>query len=205
MINVISIVEGDGEVAAVPVLLRRIHQWLTPQIPVNVWKPIRVRRDQFLRRDDVFRKQLLLASAMCQVPGWILIILDADDDCPQVLAADIHARAKLVLPEREISVVLANREYEAWFIAAAQSLAGKRGFVLPDVLPEAENIRGAKQWMSKQIQSGAYHPMIDQPAFSAQVDLSAAHENSRSFRKLCSDWTRLHRLVVAVDEDKFRK
>lgn len=199
MINVISIVEGDGEVAAVPVLLRRLNQWLSPETPVNVSRPIRVRRDQFLRRDDIFRKQLLIASAMCQAPGWILIMLDADDDCPQDLADQIRAKAKLVLPERAISVVLANHEYEAWFVAAARSLSGKRGFVLPDAVPEAETIRGAKQWISKQIPRGAYHEVIDQPAFSALVDLNEAHERSRSFRKLCSDWTTMHRLVVALE------
>lgn len=202
MINVISIVEGDGEVAAFPVLLRRINEWLTPQIPVNVPKPIRVRRDQFLRRDDVFRKQLLLASAMCQAPGWIVILLDADDDCPRDLAADIHAKAKLILPDREVSVVLANHEYEAWFVAAARSLAGKRGFVLPDAVPEAEAVRGAKQWMSRQIPKGAYHEVVDQPAFSALVDLDEARENSRSFRKLSSDWIKFHQLVVPAGEDE---
>jgi hypothetical protein len=198
MINVISIVEGDGEVAALPVLLRRVSGWLTPQVAINVARPIRVRRDQFLNREDIFSKQLLLASKLCLSPGWIMILLDADDDCPQDLAADIYARAKLILPEREISVVLANHEYEAWFVAAAISLDGKRGFVVPPKIPEAEVLRGPKQWISKQIPQGAYHEVVDQPALSAAIDLTLAHENSRSFRKLCSDWTKLVKTVMLV-------
>jgi hypothetical protein len=35
------IVEGDGEVAAVPVLLRRLGMWLTPDaFPDILWPPI---------------------------------------------------------------------------------------------------------------------------------------------------------------------
>lgn len=198
MINIISIVEGDGEVAAFPILLRRISGWLTPQVPINVARPIRVRRDQFLNRDDIFSKQLLLASKLCVSPGWIVILLDADDDCPQDLATDIYARAKLILPDREISVVLANHEYEAWFVAAAASLGGKRGFVVPAIIPEAEILRGPKQWVSKQIPQGAYHEVVDQPALSAAIDLTLAHKNSRSFRKLCSDWTKLIKTVIPI-------
>ena len=32
---VTPIVEGDGEVAALPVLLRRIGAWLSPDVPVT--------------------------------------------------------------------------------------------------------------------------------------------------------------------------
>lgn len=34
----------------------------------------------------------------------------------------------------------------------------------------------------------SYYEIADQPAFSAKFDLQQAHENSRSFRKLCSEW-----------------
>lgn len=196
MISVVSIVEGDGEVAALPVLLRRLGEWLTPGKTLNIGRPIRVRREQFLNRDDIFCKQLTVAASMCPDPGWILILLDADDDCPEDLAETIHERAAAVAPGRNISVVLANREYEAWFIAAAESLDGKRGFASPARVADAESVRGAKQWMSKQIRQGAYHEVVDQPAFSAHMDLQQAHDNSRSFRKLCGDWTNLMGMVA---------
>ena len=190
MISIVSIVEGDGEVGASPVLLRRIGEWLTPDKVLNIGRPIRVHRGQFLNREEIFRKQILLASNMCPAPGLILIVLDADDDCPRELGAILLGKAAAIVPDRNISVVLPNREYEAWFLASAASLNGKRGFTCPVALPDAESIRGAKQWMSKQIKQGAYHEVVDQPAFSAHMDLQLAHNNSRSFRKLCSDWTR---------------
>lgn len=189
MINVVSIVEGDGEVAALPVLLRRINEWKNPDVLCNVLRPIRVRRDQFLNRQDVFSKQLQIAAALAEDDGWVLILLDADDDCPKDLASQVLQRATEVIPHRRVSVVLANKEFEAWFIASVDSFNGRRGFVLgKTVVPDAETIRGGKEWISKHIPDGKYHEVTDQPAFAAMIDLEAVHEKSRSFRKLCKEW-----------------
>ncbi|RKT44953.1 hypothetical protein BDD21_2361 [Thiocapsa rosea] len=105
MTTVVSIVEGDGEVAALPILLRRICAWLTPDVHAAVSQPIRVRRDRFLNRDDEFRRHLLLAAAKSGEKGWILVLLDADDDCPAELAAQVLERARAVVPHRAVSVV----------------------------------------------------------------------------------------------------
>lgn len=189
MISIASIVEGDGEVAALPVLLRRLNEWRPGTAYAHALPPIRVRRDRFLNRDEEFRKQLLLAAAKCGEQGWILVLLDADDDCPVTLAADVYQRAQQHVPHRRLSVVLAKREYEAWFVAAARSLDGHRGFRCPDEMPvDAEIPRDAKGWMRQSMASGTYKEMLDQPAFTAQFDLQQAFDNSRSFRKLCKEW-----------------
>lgn len=188
--KVAAIVEGDGEVAAFPVLLRRLRDWLTPDnYFVEINTPIRVHRNQFLNKDEEFRSKLLLARAKCEESGWILVLLDADDDCPAELGTRILARAKNIVPDRRISVVLANREYEAWFIAAAESLNGQRGFSISSVdQREPEHIRDAKNWISSRITEGKYREVTDQPAFSSWMDLPQARNNSRSFSKLCSEW-----------------
>jgi hypothetical protein len=190
---VVSIVQGDGEVAALPVLLRRIGHWLSPNEHIHVSRPIRVRRDQFLNREEVFRKQLKLAALQCSRPefesAWILIVLDADDDCPAELALAILERTRRIIPHQRVSVVLPNREYEAWFIAAGASIHGSRGFALGPVRPpDAESVRGAKEWLKERMAHRRYSEILDQPAFSGIMDLDQAHANSRSFRKLCSEW-----------------
>ncbi|MBP8137804.1 MAG: DUF4276 family protein [Alicycliphilus sp.] len=189
MIPIASIVEGDGEVTTLPILLRRLATEREPAALVQPLPPIRVRRDRFLNKEDEFRRQLLLASAKSGDAGWVLIVLDADDDCPKTLGAEIWQRAQQHIPHRKLSVVLANREYEAWFIAAAQSLRGMRGF---DIAPQepiaAETPRNAKGWMREHMQGGKYSEILDQPAFTAKFDLQQAFENSRSFRKLCKEW-----------------
>jgi len=189
MISIASIVEGDGEVAALPILLRRLAAELEPTAVVNLLQPIRVRRDRFLKKEEEFRRQLLLAAAKSGEQGWILIVLDADDDCPKTLGIDIRQRAQQHVPHRKVSVVLATREFEAWFIAAAASLNGARGFSMaPNEQIQAETPRNAKGWMRERMKGGTYSEILDQPAFAAKFDIQQALENSRSFRKLCKEW-----------------
>ena len=192
MMAVASIVEGDGEVAAFPVLLRSLNDWRTPSALVDVLHPIRVRRDRFLNREQEFRRHLLLAASKCGPDGWIIVLLDADDDCPAELGPATLERARAVAPHRHISVVLANREYEAWFIAAAESLHGQRGFSIgpAEDHPDAERPRNAKGWVAERMVGGTYREVTDQPAFSARMDLDEAFAHSRSFRKLCREWGR---------------
>lgn len=187
--KIASIVEGDGEVAALPVLLRRLAEWRISQHYPDVLPPIRVRRDRFINRDEEFHRHLQLAAGKCGHDGWILILLDADDDCPATVGPDILQRARACVPHRPISVVLANREYEAWFIAAAESLHGCRGFNYdPANAPEPESPRNAKGWVKEHMTSGAYGETTDQAALTARMDLQRVFDQSRSFRKLCSEW-----------------
>ncbi|WP_460877127.1 DUF4276 family protein [Rhodanobacter koreensis] len=192
MTNVSCIVEGHGEVAAVPVLLRRIAAWRSPNSIFDVQVPIRVSRDRFLNREDQFSRFLQLAGSKCGDDGWVLVLLDADDDCPAALGPQILARARNVLPHRSISVVLANREFEAWFIGAVESLNTHRGLMIAavDLGIDPELPRDAKSWLGHRMTSGTYGPTTDQPAFSARMDLLQAHNRCRSFRKLCDEWDR---------------
>ncbi|AUB84687.1 hypothetical protein THSYN_07535 [Candidatus Thiodictyon syntrophicum] len=191
MQTVASIVEGDGEVSALPVLLRRLGEWLTPDVYTEIATPIRVRREQFLNKDDVFSRHLKLAAAKCGETGWVLILLDADDDCPATRGPEILDRARRVVPHRSVSVVLANHEYEAWFLAAAQSLDGQRGFRFdPADGVDPEVPRNAKGWIGHRMVGGVYREITDQPALTARMDLDQARARSRSFRKLCSEWSR---------------
>ena len=189
--KIASIVEGDGEVAALPVLLRRLIEWRALDCYHHVQMPIKVRRDRFLNRDEEFRRMLHLAAAKCGDGGWILVLLDADDDCPATLGPQIATRAAQCVPHRSVSVVLANREYEAWFIAAATSLNGHRGFTLdPTDRTDPETPRDAKGWLKRRMDGGAYGETTDQPAFTACMDLQQAFDHSRSFRKLYKEWAR---------------
>lgn len=189
MTAVASIVEGAGEVAALPVLLRRLAAWRGPVDYVEVLTPIRVYKDRFLNRAEEFSRHLQLAAAKCGETGWVLILLDADDDCPAQKGALVLDKAKSLIPHRRIAVVFANREYEAWFIAAAESLNGCRGFRCDaqDVRADPEVPRDAKGWMREHMPN-SYGETTDQPAFSQIFDMDLAHQRSRSFRKLCAEW-----------------
>jgi hypothetical protein len=187
--RVSSIVEGDGEVEALPVLLRRLALWKNAATKIDPLRPIRVKRNRFLNRDEELNRHLQLAGAKCGEDGWILVLLDADDDCPADLGSTILLRARAMLPHRKISVVLANREFEAWYIGAALSLNGRRGLVLEvgDDLVDPERPRDAKGWLAARMPAG-YGETTDQPAFAARMDLQMAFDRCRSFRKLCTEW-----------------
>lgn len=132
-----------------------------------------------------------LAADKCGEDGWIIVLLDADDDCPAELGIKILERAHVCIPHRRVSVVLANREYEAWFIAAAESLNGLRGFSFdPTEIIDAETPRDAKGWIKRHKSDKSYGETTDQPAFSARMDLQLVFDRSRSFRKLCTEWSR---------------
>lgn len=190
MSKVACIVEGHGEVSALPLLLRRLALWRSGTAWVDVDRPIRVKRDRFLNREEEFRRHLLFAAGKSGANGWILILLDADDDCPVELAGIILTRASNLLPDHRISAVVANREYEAWFIASAASLDGHRGLQISvdDMAINPEAPRNAKGWLGNRMKGNSYGPTTDQPAFTQVMDLESAYSRSRSFRKLCSEW-----------------
>ena len=89
--------------------------------------------------------------------------------------------------------VVVEREYEAWFLAAARSLRGKRNVNVDAEPPQdPEEIPGAKEYLERQlfIPGAAYSPTIDQPALTALFDLLEARRCS-SFDKLWRDLERL--------------
>jgi hypothetical protein len=95
-------------------------------------------------------------------------------------------------------VVLANREFEAWFLAAAPSLSGKRGLVEGLTLPrDAERPRDCKGWLSAhRVDGRGYKPTSDQAALAATFDLQMARKHSSSFDKLWRDMERLLRATA---------
>lgn len=190
MKTIATVVEGHGEVQALPILLRRLAQEVAGTASVAVPTPFRLPRGQFQRADELERA---VAVAARRVPGagGVLVLADADDDCPVELAADLLARAQSVAAGRRVEVVLAQREYEAWFLASLESLGAH-----PDVHvagPFAgypESIRNAKGRVAQFMPNAKYSETRHQPAFSALMDLEAAAA-CRSFRKLQSSMERL--------------
>ncbi len=187
MLSIATIVEGHGEVQALPLLLRRIAREVEVDLSVEVPRPIRVKRDKVVKAGELERV-VELAARKGGTEGCILILLDADDDCPRDLAPELLRRAREARPDREVRVVLAKAEYEAWFLAAAESIAGKRG-ISPSVTPpvDPESIQSPKAWLRRHMPSDQpYRESLDQAALSAVFDLEAARA-APSFDKLWRD------------------
>lgn len=140
--HIAAIVEGESESLCIQILLKRVWKaFVLPKCgePVNVLEPFRSPRASLVKEDDpLLVKRVEEASRRLKQymrapgdSGLILVLLDADDDCPLLLAPRLLARARAARPDMDVDCVLAKRELENWFKAAAESLAGVQGFPTP--------------------------------------------------------------------------
>lgn len=188
---IVPIVEGHGEIEAVPVLLQRLSIVLAPDNYTEVRRPIRVRKGVLVKHDQLAR-YVELAARQHGGTGATLVLFDADDDCAATLGPELQAVAESVRPGALVAVVMAVHEFEAWLIAAAESLRGRRGLPIDlEAPPTPEAIRDAKGWLRKQRVDGlSYSPTVDQPALTAAFDLDVARARCPSFDKLARELER---------------
>ena len=154
-------------------------------------RPIRVQRQRVLKAGELERA-VDLAARQAGTGGCVLILLDAETDCPRELAPHLLRRAREARRDRNIRVVLAKAEYEAWFLAAADSIAGQHGIGASTEPPDdAEAVTGAKEWLRARMPRGrSYRETLHQPALTAIFDLDVAR-SAPSFDKLWRDVSEL--------------
>jgi len=196
-----AIVSGHGEVEAVPVLIRRIARQVVPGAAVDLDPVLRVPEAHLLREGELERQVERAARKMCG-RGAILILIDCDRDggCPAREGPALAHRARRARSDMEISVVLAKKEYGAWFIAAAESLRGQCGLAQDLAAdPDPENIRGAKEWLSRHMpRNRRYAETTDQAALTSVFDMEAARR-ADSFDKCYREIVRLLTILRAVE------
>ncbi len=177
------IVEGHGEVAAAPILLRRLLV-SAECYDVGVGRPIRRTQSQFRSRETV---QAAVRLALLQPDcASVVLLFDGEDECPIELARQVRGWAKEAAGDVPCDVIIAYREYETWFVAALESLRGHHGIQIDaDAPANPESRRDAKGWLEEFMpRHCAYSETGDQPGMSAIFDMGLAHQRNRSFRKL---------------------
>lgn len=179
MIRIAAVVEGYGDVQALPVLLGRIGGQLGQSFIAS--DPIRAGEWKLLKGLGRLEKSLDLAHS--RRPDLILVALDLDDGC--VLQELQHAEQRINDWKNgrtiEVEVAFLAREYETMFLHAAASLNLPNSSAIPQ---NPDMIRGAKERM-KDIMGRRYRETQDQRAFSGSVDLTLLYNASRPFRRLC--------------------
>ncbi len=186
-----AIVGGVGECDAVPILVRRIARTIDPALIPVVDPVLRVPESRLIKQGELERT-VDLAARKIGNQGGILILLDCDDGCPAKEGPELLRRSVATHRNLHISVVLAKREFEAWFLAAAESLRGRRGLMSDLTAPaDPEAIRGAKEWLADRMPlEQAYSETTDQPALTELFDLEAARRTD-SFDKCYREIVRL--------------
>jgi hypothetical protein len=195
---VACIVEGQGDFNPAPVLLRRLVKFLNPDVYVDV-QPFRVSRSKLVLHGELERA-VERAGRGLRSPGAVLIVIDGDDDCPKQLAPVLLSRATGTANGRwPVGVVIAKSEFESWFIAAAESIAGHSG--LPPGLfapSDPESIRDAKGWLQKAMPPGRkYSETVDQASLAAKFDLNVARR-APSFDKMYREIERFCSPAITV-------
>ncbi|HOT29668.1 MAG TPA: DUF4276 family protein [Candidatus Ozemobacteraceae bacterium] len=179
------IVEGHGEIEAVPILLRRILDEAGVR-GVDILKPMRQKRSA-LCSETGLRSVLSLAARRGDCRG-ILVLFDSDGDCPRSLVTRLNELVSSLGLAHRCEIVIPNPEFEAWFVGGISSLSGYRD--LPADLeppPQPEMGKGKKGYIESLLPPGrAYSERVDQPKFSARFDLGQAWRTCRSFRRLTS-------------------
>lgn len=163
--TIAPIVEGHGDVDAVPLLIRRI----SPSLIVK--RPVRFPRNRLIENKHLERAARIAASNIAD-RGAVLLVMDADEDCAAKLGPDLERRLECILPRRLCRVVLVVREFEAWIVGGHAAF----GIADPD---QAGDLKGRIR-----SQFGVYKETVDQPRLIAEADLELLMERSRSFRRL---------------------
>ena len=179
MKRIVCIVEGHGEVLAVPVLCRRVLGWLE----IDGWfvdrAAIRIPRsrlvDEKLTPPGVgSHLERAVELAYRNSAAAALVVCDSDGDCPVKWSQEAREAIRSRLPGDAVMVV---KEFEAWFLWS-MSDARRRERRIGD----PDRIRGAKNAFSKVRPD--YKPSVHQVEEVKRLSLDRVYRSSRSFRKL---------------------
>jgi hypothetical protein len=180
----ILIVEGQGDVSAIPVLVRSVlhangiydvQLAPRPKTNVEVRKLSRAgeieRYVEYCNRDD---------------GDSILIAIDCDDFCPLQVSSEWACRIRKLPFRKPVAICLFRCEYEAILLPSINIIANRypafnwNNVHCPD---DIENIRDVKGLISNMMpKDRAYKETRDQARFTACIDLDLSRSNSRSFR-----------------------
>jgi hypothetical protein len=176
----VCIVEGRGEVEAIPCLCLRVRNhlqawsWLVDPQPVRRSRSLLVDERQPSPhrppREDELERAVELAVR--RPADAVLVMCDSDDDCPAVWGPPA---TRLVARRTRGAAIMPVREYEAWLLAShlrSATLEGRR----------LDQVRDAKGKLSKLV--NGYTPTVHQRRLTEQMDLDVVRMFSDSFDKL---------------------
>lgn len=174
------VVEGAGDVEAMPILLRRLLIERHRIYDVEVLRPYRY--GELARMSKNFDRNI---RAVAKENAPILWTADCDDDCPVDWVSHFEQNLPAGFPV-PIRFALFVREFESMFLAEHQCLITRLALdPRTPRLGNPETHRDAKGEITRMMPAGAaYKEMVNQPSLTAAMDLSVAIGSSRSLRHL---------------------
>ena len=195
------VVEGHTEQQCLERLLHRIWRELLDRTErLQVLAPFRGKRDEFIHANGEALGAMvqkahfdLLAKSRRIIDSrrLVLVLLDAEGDCPAELAPRLLQNATTAQANADIACVIAKRMFENWIAAGASTLAGINGMPQPLLPPDSIEDRSGVAWLGEQMRSvnprRRYKKTIDALHFIKAFNVADCRVNSPSFRKLCRD------------------
>jgi len=172
------IVEGPGDLRAVPLLLRAFLYQRGYHADI-LGKPIPVNGKSNAVRSRGIEGYVATAAARPGCKG-LIVVLDADDDRSCELGPGLLSRCQVAagLP---ISIVVAEPDYEGWLYASAETL----GLDL-----QYDATKNGKNMIRKALAPAKYVKPTWQPRLTSRMDLDLARSRNRSLdRALARFWT----------------
>lgn len=178
--RIAAVVEGHSEVQALPVLVGRIAREKFGEEAVCL-RPHRVPRGKMTKQGEL-QRALRIQASRTHPRGGVVVLLDADEDDPEVL----RSRLQVIVAEvsTRTAVVVAVKEFEAWFLAGTESLRVHRS-IKDDAtyLSDPEGKRDCKRELES-LMTESYTEVRHQVAFCAILDLSVTASRSASFQTM---------------------
>ncbi len=190
----VCIVEGDGEAGipkrqegAIPLLLRRLVHGKFKRYTVT-FKAYNAHGHGNLT--DPKRFQYFIDRALMERDlEAIVVVLDAENDCPKRLALKLANWVRQRNPHVPVAIVVANRCYEAWLLAGH----------CWDRQPEVKAPGTVKKEITQKIGQASYRETRDQPYLTAQMKIWKAYRRCRSFRRLINA---VRQIIDAIDNQR---
>ena len=195
MPRLVPIVEGDGEVTAVPEQLRRLLYDELEQYEWVVVKPKNAHGVGGLIKPGGIERFVQYALSEPDCSG-VLVLLDGDavgsiapalrpDDCSPALAKFLTQRINELNPRVPIVVVIARWEYEAWFLASLETISPQFFSEETHFDGEVEEQRSPKGWLNARFPPGRkYSETRDQVRMTTIMQFDLVEQRSRSFKRL---------------------
>lgn len=176
-IRIASVVEGHGEVKAVPILLRRIAEDLGI-FDCDIRTPHRIGRDHMT--GPKVASAVRIQQAAVGPDGIVVVLYDSDDDVPETAVAS--TLEQLASGPHEALVFVAVREFEAWLLAGIESLR-EAGSIIGNASfdGDPERPRDAAGRLEK-LMTESYKKTLHQARFTARLDFEQASRRSPSFK-----------------------
>ncbi len=182
----VLILEGPGDRDAVPLVIRNLlysHEIFDFNVQPN---PIIDQNVPKLKRANELER--FVRYARYREGDSVLILLDADENCPKEISEEFAARIHDLQVPHNVGLAFFKCEFEVFFLFCLDYIAvqyTEYGWNLDgwNFNDDLEDIVGAKGYISRRMKKGrSYKETRDQAKFSSVLDFDRLRHRSRSFR-----------------------